>query len=128
MANRQVVHGGAAAQKQITAGVPLTGRGREVLAQVLNDYDQYGRAAMVEAGALELETVGRLYLESVQSAFALGQHERFHQMVKTWAYLRVAALRAWAQVKDEQLHACDVIDYGDAMQAAKEATGGDGDE
>ena len=107
------VHGADRALARLRKRLPLDGLARDKLAAVLEEYAEYGRAAMVEAGVLELEAVARLYWDSMQHAADLKQFDRLNGYVKTWGWLRCAALRGWAQLKTEE--PAGVLDYEDLL-------------
>lgn len=95
-------HGGEAALAELKADRALTGPAAEAEEQVRLELETVGRAEMVTNAAIRLEAVARLYYNALQQAAEANDLKRLDTYVKRFGWLQLGALRAWAQVAQEQ--------------------------
>ena len=115
-------HGAEKALSEVRHGKPLTGVARQRLGKAVSEYEEYGRAGMVELAALEFHVIADLYLQAALQARQLDQLDRFDSMIKRWGWLKGNEIRAWREVREEAKAAPDLaIDIDAAISAAEEA-------
>jgi hypothetical protein len=114
-------HGGAGAEKAISEGKPFRGLAAKTQAEVKADLYDEGRPAMVEELATRLHTAARLYWGAIDkvvdeaSAGDANALRLFDNYVKRFGWLAGAALRAWAQVKQEDAAQPPALDYDELV-------------
>jgi hypothetical protein len=113
-------HGGAGAVKALQLGLPFKGLAEQVEQVVYDELETQGRIAMVRKNAVRLQTASELYWAAVSKAAAEGDLKQLHGYVKQFGWLTSAALRAWAQLRTEELEGNAGAMLIDALTAAKE--------
>ena len=102
-----LVHGGEAAVKAIQRGNELTGPAREAELQVYSELATDGRSSIVTRNAARLQAVSDLYFNAFCQSAEENDLIKMDLYVKRYGWLVQAALRAWAQVRDEEKTADD---------------------
>lgn len=105
--NARVIHGGEGAIKRLGAGLEYVGLAHEVELAVIAELETDGRAAIVTRNARRLQAACDLFWNAVTKAAQDGDLEKLDRYVARFGWLAQAALRAWAQVKQEQRDADD---------------------
>jgi hypothetical protein len=95
-------HCGEQASKAIASGVPFAGLAQAMEQSVQAELEEQGRGAIVSTAAIRLETAARLYYAAVMKAAETGDLQALDRYVARFGWLQSAALRGWAQVRDEE--------------------------
>jgi len=116
-------HGGEASVKAIQQKLPFTGLAAQAETGVLADLEAEGRAVMISELAIRLHTASRLYWAAVVSLADKAKDDdqalkRFDTYISRFGWLAGAALRAWAQHRDETKDTPTDALLIDAMSAA----------
>jgi hypothetical protein len=119
-------HGGEGAVKAIQLGLPMVGLAREAELAVYDELETRGRYAIVVRNASRLQATADLFWGAVEKATAEGSLPKLDRYVKRYGWLTTSALRAWAQVRAEELTSDSDALIVDAIAAAREV-GQDGD-
>jgi hypothetical protein len=119
------VHGGEAALVKIKSGAPLAGLGAEAETAVIAELDIQGRPALVKRNATRLQAAADLYWNAVCKAAQDGDLQALDRYTARFGWISSVALRAWAQVgqEDRTDDRQSVIDA--ALRDIKEAKHGD---
>jgi hypothetical protein len=104
-------HGGAGAVKRIRDGEEFIGLARETEIAVQEELAQSGRLALLTRNACRLQTATDLYYGALLGAAEAGDLEQFTRHLKTWGWLAGSAIRAWAEVRHEELLRPKTLDY-----------------
>ena len=113
-------HGGEGAIKAVQHGTPFTGLAAQAEQQVKADLEAHGRPAMVQELATRLHTTARLYWAAILSVADQAKEDakalaKLDSYVARFGWLAAASLRAWEQVRKEELpKQGELFDY-DAM-------------
>ena len=95
----QVIHGGAGAVQAIQQGRDFAGLAAQEQAQVENEIERDGVKAVVQRGAVRLETAARLYWSAMAKAAQDNDLEALDRYVSRFAWLASAAIRAFDRVR-----------------------------
>jgi hypothetical protein len=114
-----LVHGGAAADKKISHGEPLTGIAADAQASVRADYESGGASSMVKENAERLQAASRLYWDAITAAAQAGDIKSLDTYVARFGWLASKALLAWAEVKRQDKTRGDKAGF--ILDAIKEA-------
>jgi hypothetical protein len=117
-----VKHGGAGAVRAMREGRPFTGLAAQAEQEVVTDLETEGRGAMVKEMAVRIHTCARLYYGALQTAVDQGDLAKLDTYAKRFGWLAGAALRAWAQLKQETPDDTGVLDYEKIIRARSDDT------
>ena len=126
-------HGGEGAIKRVQRGQELVGIAREAELAVYDELETEGRYALVVRNAARLQAVADLFWDAVAKAAQDGNLDALDRYIKRYGWLASLALRALAQMKQEQPDDRGVIDYERMLAAQvqdkdKDEEGNDEDE
>lgn len=94
-----LVHGGAAAEKNISRGEPFHGIAAEAQAEVSAEYQEHGAHFMVTGNAERLEAASRLYWHAITKAAEAGDIATMDKYLARFGWLAGKAVSAWAEVR-----------------------------
>lgn len=103
-------HGGAAAQTAVAQGLPFTGLAVDAQKDIERRLVERGRADVVRAGAVRLETCATLYWRALCAAVDAGDVERMDRYAQRFGWLQASALRAWQAVADDEKQERQTLD------------------
>jgi len=115
----------------IREGKPLTGPAREAELAVYEELETQGRYSLVRRNAARLQAACDLYWSAISKLMQTVNEQggtpadvvivKLDRYVARFGWLAGASLRAWAQVKEEEKDAGDVV----ILDAIAEAAGDD---
>lgn len=111
-----VKHGGEAGIKALSANKPFTGLAAQAELNVRADLQTKGRAALIEDSAVRLTALEIIFYDALKAKIDAVQKgeksiEELDGHVKRYGWFSTAALRAWAQVGEEERAGSPTLDY-----------------
>jgi hypothetical protein len=97
-----IKHGGAAGESALSTGEPLRGLAAAAEQEVAAELADNGSYSMIEHTAIRLQAVANLYYDAIQKAADNNDLKALDHYVARYGWLAGSALRAWAQVRQEQ--------------------------
>jgi hypothetical protein len=116
-------HGGSQGEAALAKGEPLRGLAAQAEQEVSTELANNGSYSMIEHTAIRLQAVANLYYDAIQLAADNNDLKALDHYVARYGWLAGAALRAWAQVRQEQRRKNDLTPETvlEAVQRGKES-------
>ena len=117
----RLTHGGAGAVERMRQGQPFPADSlaRQAELEVYDELETSGRYALTVRNAARLQACCDLYWAAVSKAAEDGDLEALDRYVKRFGWLAGSSLRAWAQVRSEEVEGDDSAVIVDAIIAAR---------